>query len=316
MRPRRTLDRIRASRRRGHRFAGAGTKAPRVTCAGPAAVACATRRRSPEPVESASSFQAHSNGGCSPRCGSSQARAGISGRVRSGFWSRGRRSCERGAEAGRRVQHFVVAVVFGQLQRQRDHCVKWPFLSKEFRGSRAEPSARPRERLLGRSSRDNDVSSNIVWSISSNPAGDDKLEAAQVIAATVQEPAPAPIDAPRAESSPAPQAPPQPQPPLQPQPKPQHEPAIALTGTNVGARFSNVGRSATLTIKLMPENAELTFLDLSLDPDDAGLFRYLTRLGNTRYVGFSCANDYRGRVTLTCEMQGTGVEKSVQFTCR
>lgn len=108
-------------------------------------------------------------------------------------------------------------------------------------------------------------------------ASDGRLEATQRIAATVLEPILEPSEAPQTESSRAPQLPP---------PQQQRELAIASTGTSVGVKSSNDGQSATLSMNLVPEDAEQTFLNHVMDPDNAGRFAYVMRMGSTRYISF------------------------------
>ncbi|MDE0523453.1 MAG: hypothetical protein OXH79_15995 [Boseongicola sp.] len=141
-------------------------------------------------------------------------------------------------------------------------------------------------------------------------ASDSRLEATQTITVTVQELAQAPIEATQTENSPTPETSPQ----LQPQPQPQSEPETTLTGIGVKVTPSNDGQRADFRVKFVPEDAELTVLDIAVNP--SGRIRHLTSFGNTRYFRFSCANGYHGVATISLSMQRTDVETSVQVTCR
>ena len=141
-------------------------------------------------------------------------------------------------------------------------------------------------------------------------ANDGSLEATHMTTATVQEPAVAPIEVPSTENSQTPQTPHQPQ----PQPQPKKEPETTLTGISVTVTHSSDGRSATLTVNLVPEDAEVTALGFSVNP--SGRIRFVTQIGNARYFRFSCANSYQGTVTIKLSVQRTDVSASVQVNCQ
>ena len=151
-------------------------------------------------------------------------------------------------------------------------------------------------------------------------ASDGILEATQTLAATVQEPAPArPAEERTERSSTRSQTPPpQPTPTPPPQPTPQQqqrsEPETTLTGISVTVTPSSDGRGASLKVVLVPEDAKLTVLDISMNP--SGRISYLALFGNARYFSFSCTNGYQGTTTITFSMQRTNVATSAQVSCR
>ena len=100
--------------------------------------------------------------------------------------------------------------------------------------------------------------------------------------------------------------------PDRPTPPPQ-EPEIALTGIDIQVRRSN-RRSATLGVSPDPADARLDHIILDAGPH--GTFRYYTRTGNTRYIGFNCSGGFKGDARITIWIPDGTVRASVTFACR
>ncbi len=132
-------------------------------------------------------------------------------------------------------------------------------------------------------------------------AGDGDASVRQTVSATVQE---------RQDSSSTPTA--DQRQPDRPTPPPR-EPEIALTGIDIQVRRGG-RRSATLGVSPDPGDARLDHIILDAGPH--GTFRYYTRTGNTRYIGFNCSGGFKGDATITIWIPDGTIRASVAFACR